>query len=118
MSARHCWWRALLGGCMVSGVLAACTVTPVGYGGSVGYGYDGDFYEPYGYDYGGWGRGYRVGPPRGGHPGDGGRPGEGRPGGPGGGGRGAPSIPGGHGGGGGGHGGGAGGGGGHRGGAR
>ncbi len=46
--------------------IGACEVTGVG----VGYGgeadYVGGFYEPYGYDYGGWGRGYRVGPPRGG----------------------------------------------------
>jgi hypothetical protein len=40
-----------------------------GYGG--GYGYVGDdlgvgYFEPYGGDYGGWGRGYRVGPMRGG----------------------------------------------------
>jgi hypothetical protein len=41
---------------------------------AVGYGYgDGatvglglDYYEPLGFDYGGWGPGYRVGPPRGG----------------------------------------------------
>jgi hypothetical protein len=37
-----------------------------------GYGYDGDvgvgvgYYEPAGVEYGGWGRGYRVGPFRGG----------------------------------------------------
>ncbi len=44
--------------------IGACAVT------GVGVGYEGDYvggvYEPYGYDYGGWGRGYRVGPPRGG----------------------------------------------------
>lgn len=51
--------------------LGACAVTGVG----VGYDgpeYVGGFYEPYGYDYGGWGRGYRVGPPRGGERGPGG----------------------------------------------
>ena len=40
-----------------------------------GYGYDSavsveygvGFYEPFGYDYGGWRPGYRVGPPRGEH---------------------------------------------------
>ena len=60
----------------------------------VGVGYVGGFYEPWGYDYGGWGGGYRVGPPhyRGGA-GPGGH----------GGGRGAPSIPSGPRGGGGGH---------------
>jgi hypothetical protein len=74
--------------------LVACAVEGVGYGGSdVGVSYYGDFYEPFGYEYGGWGRGYRVGPPRG------------RGGDRGGGGR-APSIPSGPRGGGGGHGGG------------
>jgi hypothetical protein len=46
---------------------AACTLEP-------GYGYDGtanigvgiDYYEPLGFDYGGWGGNYRSGPPRGG----------------------------------------------------
>jgi hypothetical protein len=42
--------------------LAACAVKGVGVEGSVGY--DGGYYEPYGYDYGGWGAGYRVGPGR------------------------------------------------------
>jgi hypothetical protein len=42
--------------------LASCAVTGVGVEGSVGY--DGGYYEPYGYDYGGWGVGYRVGPGR------------------------------------------------------
>jgi squid-like protein/heterogeneous nuclear ribonucleoprotein A1/A3 len=87
--------------------LAACVVGGGGYGGDVDVGYVGGYYEPGGYDYGGWGPGYRVGPPRGGERGPGG--GERGPGG--GGGRGAPSIP--HGSGGGGHGGGHGGGGGH-----
>ena len=27
-------------------------------------GYPGDYFEPYGFEYGGWGGGYRVGPPR------------------------------------------------------
>lgn len=60
--------------------LAGCAVG--GYGGGGAYydggadaGYGVDFYEPYGYAYGGWGRGYHVGPPphRGGFPGE--RPG-------------------------------------------
>ncbi|MDR3682940.1 MAG: hypothetical protein P4L11_04345 [Geothrix sp.] len=55
-------------------VLCGCAFPEAGYGGSVaidygddfgdGFGYPGDFYEPYGYDYGGWGGGYQVGPPR------------------------------------------------------
>jgi hypothetical protein len=45
----------LLGGCVATGYSDG----DVG----VGVGYVGGFYEPYGYDYGGWGRGYRVGPP-------------------------------------------------------
>jgi hypothetical protein len=43
-------------------MLASCEVTGVGVEGGVGY--DGGYYEPYGYDYGGWGLGYRVGPSR------------------------------------------------------
>ncbi len=42
--------------------LSACAVTGVGVEGSVGY--SGGYYEPYGYDYGGWGGAYRVGPSR------------------------------------------------------
>jgi hypothetical protein len=44
-------------------MLIACEVTGVGVDGSVGVGYGG-YYEPYGYDYGGWGGGYLVGPGR------------------------------------------------------
>jgi hypothetical protein len=47
--------------------LASCAVEGVGVDGSVGVGYVGGYYEPYGYDYGGWGPGYAVGPYRGGH---------------------------------------------------
>jgi len=43
-------------------MLFACEVTGVGVEGSVGY--DSGYYEPYGYDYGGWGGGYLVGPGR------------------------------------------------------
>ena len=43
-------------------MLASCAVTGVGVEGSVGYA--GGYYEPYGYDYGDWGVGYRVGPGR------------------------------------------------------
>jgi hypothetical protein len=43
--------------------LAGC-VADGGYDGGVDVGYDVGFYEPFGYEYGGWGPGYRVGPPR------------------------------------------------------
>jgi hypothetical protein len=49
-------------GAMALLMLGACAVTGVGVEGSVGY--DGGYYAPYGYDYGGWGVGYRVGPGR------------------------------------------------------
>jgi hypothetical protein len=83
----------ILGLAMLVGA-SACTVTGVGVGYDGEADYVGGFYEPYGYDYGGWGHGYRVGPPRGGDHG----PGPGRGGGhpyrsapPG---RSMPSIPG------------------------
>jgi hypothetical protein len=71
MKARHggSALAALL--CVVPLLLlpAGCAVD-----GGYGYGYDSsvsvgvgmDYYEPLGFDYGGWGRGYNVGPPRGG----------------------------------------------------
>jgi hypothetical protein len=71
-----------------TGLLALVALTGClvgGYGGTdvgVGVGYSGAFYEPGGYEYGGWGPGYRVGPPRGGRAERGARPG-----------RSAPSIP-------------------------
>jgi len=49
-------------GAMALLMLGACAVTGVGVEGDVGYA--GGYYEPYGYDYGGWGVGYRVGPSR------------------------------------------------------
>jgi hypothetical protein len=49
---------ALLAGCAVSGGGGG-----VGVDASVGY--DAGYYEPYGYDYGGWGVGYGVAPWRG-----------------------------------------------------
>ena len=68
-------------------VLTACAVEGGGYdsdvGVGVGVGYVGDYYEPCCGGYGGWGRGYRVGPPRG-HDGHDDHRGPGRP---------APSIP-------------------------
>jgi hypothetical protein len=57
--------RGLLAGALGAAaalVLCACAVTGVGVEGSVGYA--GGYYEPYGYDYGDWGVGYRVGPSR------------------------------------------------------
>lgn len=52
-------------GALTLAALSSCAVD--GVSGSVGVGYVGDYYEPYGYDYGGWGPGYAVGPYRGGH---------------------------------------------------
>ena len=45
--------------------LGAC-VGGVGYSGDVAIGYSPGYIEPGGYDYGGWGGGYHVGPGRGG----------------------------------------------------
>jgi hypothetical protein len=56
------WLASGLGALLT--VLGACAVT--GVDATVGYGYDAGYYEPGGYDYGGWGSGYRVGPGRGG----------------------------------------------------
>jgi hypothetical protein len=47
-------------GAMMLTMLFACAGVAVE--GTVGY--DGGYYEPYGYDYGGWGGGYLVGPGR------------------------------------------------------
>jgi hypothetical protein len=54
---------AAIAGCVVGG----------GYDGGATVGYDVGFYEPFGYDYGGWGPGYGVGLPRRGYD-RGGRP--------------------------------------------
>jgi len=87
------FWRL---GIFVAVMLAGCVAAGYDDGDvGVGVGYVGGFYEPWGYDYGGWGRGYRVGPPHY-HGGYGG-------GGAGHGGHGVPSIPHGSRGGGGGH---------------
>jgi hypothetical protein len=90
-------WKALILAGGASAIVAACAVGVGGpgyYDGYDGVGYVGGYYEPGGYDYGGWGGRYRVGPPRGGFDRD---RGHGSPGGhAGGGGRSAPSIPGGH----------------------
>jgi len=64
-AVRKRWIIAGLGALALT-LLQACAVEGVGVDGSVGVGYGGGYYEPYGYDYGGWGGGYRVGPGRGG----------------------------------------------------
>jgi hypothetical protein len=67
MSLSRSLWLACAG-TLVLALLHACAVEGVGVDGSVGVGYDAGYYEPWGYDYGGWGGGYRVGPGRGGEP--------------------------------------------------
>jgi len=58
--------RLLAGGlgALIVTMLFACAVNGVGVDSTVGVGYVGGYYEPYGYDYGGWGGSYRVGPSR------------------------------------------------------
>lgn len=56
-------WKVNAVGLIALLMLAACVTG--GFGGDVGIGYVGMDYEPGGYEYGGWGPGYRVGPPRG-----------------------------------------------------
>jgi hypothetical protein len=86
-------WKLAALGAFALAAIDAC-VGGVGYTDvGVGVGYVGGYYEPGGYDYGGWGGNYWVGPPRGGHGpwtggGHDGHPGHGAP--PG---RSAPSIP-------------------------
>jgi squid-like protein/heterogeneous nuclear ribonucleoprotein A1/A3 len=60
------WTRRslLLGAALVVATLASC-VTGIGYDGEVGV-YSPGYIQPYGYEYGGWGPGYAVGPGRGG----------------------------------------------------
>jgi hypothetical protein len=61
----------LIAGALVSSIalvgLSSCAVTGVGVDGTVGVDYVGGYYEPWGYDYGGWGPGYAVGPWHDGH---------------------------------------------------
>jgi hypothetical protein len=64
---RSRWMTAGLGALALT-MLSACAVEGVGVDSTVGVGYVGGYYEPYGYDYGGWGHGYRVGPGRSGYP--------------------------------------------------
>lgn len=66
MTAVNKRWMVAALGTVALAVLQACAVEGVGVDTTVGVGYVGDYYEPYGYEYGGWGGGYRVGPGRGG----------------------------------------------------
>ena len=79
-------WKVGLGALVILTAIDGCEVSGPGYGGDggvyVGGVYDGGVYEEPGFFGGGWGRGYHVGPPRGGARDRGG-----------GGGRSAPSIP-------------------------
>jgi hypothetical protein len=59
------WMVGALGLLLLTG-LCACIASGPGYDGGVGVAYVGGYNEPYGNDYGGWGPGYHVGPPRGG----------------------------------------------------
>jgi len=57
---RKLWLGGII---LVTLICGACVAPGDRYvSGSVSYGVD--FYEPYGHDYGGWGPGYMVGPPR------------------------------------------------------
>ena len=52
---------------LLVGAVGGCALDGVGFDDSIGidegFGYAGGYYDPYGYDYGGWGGGYLVGPP-------------------------------------------------------
>jgi hypothetical protein len=68
MNIMHKRWLGFGFGAAALVLMNACAVEGVGVDGSVGVvGYDGGYYEPDGYAYGGWGPGYRVGPGRGGY---------------------------------------------------
>jgi hypothetical protein len=74
--------RVCLASALAIGLLAlldGCVAGGVGYEEGGGVSYQADFYEPYGYEYGGWGPGYRVGPWLGGDHRPDGRPGNSRP---------------------------------------
>ena len=60
-------WTIELMGALILAAISSCAVD--GVSGGVGVGYVDGYYEPYGYDYGGWGPGYAVGPYRDGHAG-------------------------------------------------
>jgi hypothetical protein len=81
MSTNFAPWKLGVVGLSLLGIVTACVVSGGGYDTEVGVGYVGGYYAPSGYEYGGWGRGYHVGPPRGGEGHDGRS------------GRAAPSIP-------------------------
>jgi hypothetical protein len=68
MNVMRKWWMTAGFGALALTMLNACAVEGVGVDGTVGVGYAGGYYEPYGYDYGGWGHDYRVGPGRSGYP--------------------------------------------------
>ncbi|HTC53656.1 MAG TPA: hypothetical protein VK700_17100 [Steroidobacteraceae bacterium] len=55
----------LLGAGLVLATLGSC-VAGVGYEDDAGIAYSPGYIQPYGYEYGGWGAGYVVGPGRGG----------------------------------------------------
>lgn len=59
------WWVNAVG-LFISSLLCACALNDGDYEGNLGIAYVGDYYEPYGDDYGGWASNYYVGPPRGG----------------------------------------------------
>lgn len=66
MNIVHQRWMVSALGLLLFAGLCACIATGPGYDGGVGVAYVGGYYEPYGRDYGGWGPGYHVAPPRGG----------------------------------------------------
>jgi len=55
--------RSMRGLMIIVFAAAAGCVAGGGYDGGAEVGYDVGFYEPFGYEYGGWGPGYGVGPP-------------------------------------------------------
>jgi len=65
MNIVHQRWMVSALGLLLFAGLCACIATGPGYDGGVGVAYVGGYYEPYGSDYGGWGHGYHVAPPRG-----------------------------------------------------
>lgn len=63
MNIRFLRWSALAFVISLFSILSpGCAVTAGGYGVDEGVGVGLDYYEPFGFDYGGWGPGYRVGP--------------------------------------------------------
>jgi hypothetical protein len=70
MSARLANWPTEAGIILFLGIAAAGCIAGCAVGGGYGYNsvdeFGADYYEPYG-DYGGWGRGYEIGPRSGDH---------------------------------------------------